>query len=393
MDITAALLPGVGLPLELVTLELEEPRAGEVLVKLAVSGVCASDSHTQFGRIPSPTPCVLGHEGAGVVEAVGHGVTHVSVGDHVALSWMPSCGKCRHCQRGRPVLCAAAAPALLAGTMLDGSVRLHRGSDPVHHYSFLSTFASHTVVPSASVIPIPTDVPLALASIVGCAVLTGYGAVVNQARVRPGSSVVVFGAGGVGLSAVAGAKLSGAAQIIAVDPVESKRGAAAALGATHVIAPSELLVHQIRELTGGDGADYAIDASGSEGIVAQAFDATVAGGTIVCVGVPAPGINPALPGASLVREEKIITGSLYGSSRPGLDIPAILDLYMAGLLPLDRMVTKAFSFAEINSALDELRAGSLGKGVLVIDSDIAGPLDLGNVGLGGDHTPAVQLHA
>lgn len=373
MEISAAVLPGVGLPFELTTLTLDEPGPGEVRVRLATSGVCASDAHTQSGRIPSPTPSVLGHEGAGVVESVGPGVTHVAVGDHVALSWMPSCGKCRHCQRGRPVLCTAAAPALLAGTMLDGSVRLHRGGDPVFHYSFLSTFATHTVVPAVSAIPIPPDVPLALASIVGCAVLTGYGSVVNRAQVRPGSSVVIFGGGGVGLSAVVGARVSGAAQIIVIDPLESKRAAAVSFGATHTVAPSTTLAHQIRELTGG-GADYAFDATGSEGVVAQAFASTVAGGTIVCVGVPAPGVHPSLPGTDLVREEKILTGSLYGSSRPGLDIPAVLDLYMSGLLPLDRMVTKTFDFADVNAAFDELRAGSLGKGVLVIDPDLAGSI-------------------
>ena len=393
MKVTAAVLPGVGLPFEMTSLELDEPGAGEVRVALAVSGVCASDAHTQSGRIPSPTPCVLGHEGAGVVESVGDGVTHVQVGDHVALSWMPSCGRCRHCQRGRPVLCATAAPALLAGTMLDGTVRLHHEDEAVHHYSFLSTFASHTVVPAASAIRIPTGVPLALASIVGCAVLTGYGAVVNQARVRPGSSVVVFGGGGVGLSAVVGGRLSGAARIIVVDPVESKRAAAATFGATHALAPSQTLVAQVRELTGGDGADYAIDATGSEGVVAQAFGATVAGGTVVCVGVPAPGVQSSLPGPDLVREEKTIIGSLYGSSRPGLDIPALLDLAMRGLLPLDRMVTKAFGLGDINLAFDELRAGTLGKGVLVIDRDLAGPLPLTTTAFGGVDGPALELSA
>ncbi|MCH1867975.1 zinc-binding dehydrogenase [Nocardioides sp. CFH 31398] len=375
MQITAALLSGVGQPFEITTLTLDDPGPGEVRVRLATSGVCASDAHTRSGRIPSPTPSVLGHEGAGVVESVGAGVTHVRVGDHVALSWMPSCGACRHCQRGRPVLCTAAAPALLAGTMLDGSVRLHDAAGrPVHHYSFLSTFATHTVVPAASAVPIPADVPLAVASIVGCAVLTGYGAVVNQARVTPGSSVVVFGGGGVGLAAVVAARVGGAAQVIVVDPLESKRTAALGFGATHVLAPSPVVAEQVRALTGGDGADYGIDATGSQGVVAQAFDAVVAGGTVVCVGVPAPGVDPVLPGANLVRSEKTVVGSLYGSSRPGLDIPAVLDLYMGGLLPLDRMITKAFRLDEVDTAFDELRAGTLGKGVLVLDPELAGPL-------------------
>ncbi len=207
MEITASLMTRPNEPLETVSLELSDPRPDEVLVRLAATGICASDAHTHSGRIPSPAPCVLGHEGAGVVERIGSLVGHVAVGDHVALSWMPSCGACRHCVSGRPVLCTAAAPAMFAGTLLDGTVRLHRGGVPVSHYSFLSTFATHAVVPASSAIRIDRHVPLAVASLVGCGVLTGYGAVVNRARVGPGSSVVVFGAGGVGLSAVMAARL------------------------------------------------------------------------------------------------------------------------------------------------------------------------------------------
>lgn len=185
MEITAALLSGIDQPFEITTLSLDEPKPDEVLVRLAATGVCASDAHTQSGRIPSPQPTVLGHEGAGVVEAVGANIRHVAPGDHVALSWMPNCGRCRHCVSGRPVLCTEAAPAILAGTMLDGTVRPHQGETDVFHYSFLSTFATHTVVPGASAVKIDRDVPLAVAAPIGCAVLTGYGAVVNRAQVRP----------------------------------------------------------------------------------------------------------------------------------------------------------------------------------------------------------------
>lgn len=372
MQISAALMSETNRPLETVVLELDSPRNGEVLVRLAATGVCASDAHTHSGRIPSPSPCVLGHEGAGVVEAVGAGVSHVEVGDHVALSWMPSCGTCRHCVMGRPVLCTAAAPAMFAGTLLDGSVRLHHNGEPVSHYSFLSTFATHTVVPGSSAIRIDRDVPLAVASLVGCGILTGYGAVVNRARVRPGSSVAVFGAGGVGLSAVMAAQICGAEQIIVIDPVAEKLDEAMGFGATHGLSPAEGLPSRIKELTDGFGVDYAIDAAGGPNILEQAFEATIAGGTIVCVGIPGPGSRPSLPGPELVRDEKIVTGSLYGSSRPSVDIPSILRQYMAGRLPLDRMISKTYRLDQINTAFDDMNAGRLKRGVVVFDPDLAG---------------------
>ena len=241
----------------------------------------------------------------------------------------------------------------------------------MHHYSFLSTFATHTVVPAASAIKIDPEVPLEVAALVGCAILTGYGAAVNRAQVRPGSSVLVFGAGGVGLSAVMGARLSGAKQVIVVDPVEAKRTEAVAFGATATLEPGEDVAEQVRSLTGGFGADYAIDAVGAPPVLGQAFDATVSGGTIVCVGVPGPDARPSLPGPRLVREEKIVTGCLYGSSRPTIDIPRIVDLFQAGLLPLDRMISKTYRLEDINTAFDDLAAGVLNRGVLVLDDSLA----------------------
>jgi NDMA-dependent alcohol dehydrogenase len=371
MEITAAYLAGVDAEFEIDTLELSEPRASEVLVRIVASGVCASDAHTRSGRIPSPLPSVLGHEGAGVVEAVGVDVAHVAPGDHVALSWMPNCGRCRHCLSGRPVLCMAAAPHMLAGTLLDGSTRLSKKGEEVFHYSFLSTFATHAVVPAASAVKIDDDVPLAVAALVGCAIMTGYGAVVNRANVRPGSSVLIFGAGGVGLSAVMGARVAGARRVIVVDPVKAKREEASQFGATTTLPPSERLADQVRELTEGFGADYAFDAVGSDAILGQAFEATLAGGTIVCVGVPGADARPSFPGPALVRQEKIVTGSLYGSSRPAIDMPMILDLFKEGRLPLQRMISRTYDLAQINSAFDDLAAGVLNRGVLVMDPELA----------------------
>lgn len=372
MHVNAAVLERPGEPLRLREIEVDDPAPGEVLVKIAATGVCASDAHTLSGRIPSPLPVVLGHEGAGVVTSVGAGVTHVAPGDHVALSWMPSCRQCRHCEAGRPVLCTVSAPALLKGTLMDGTVRMHDRDRDVHHYSFLSTFSEHTVVPGASAIKVPADVPLSVAALVGCGVLTGYGAVINRAEVTAGDTVLIYGAGGVGLSAVMAANTAGALRIIVVDPQADKRDGAAALGATDVIDPTAQSVPEtVHAMTDGAGADVAIDAVGSEGLLADAFDATSPGGTIVCVGVPAPGSTPSVPGARFVREEKRITGSLYGSSRPSQDIPALLGLFAAGKLPVAELISKTYRLDQINQVFDDMAAGALRRGVVVLDDELA----------------------
>lgn len=371
MEITAAVLGELNAPHDFRTITLDPPRRNEVLVKIAATGVCASDAHTRSGRIPSPLPAVLGHEGAGVVVETGADVTHVSPGDHVALSWMPGCGSCRYCQTGRPVLCAASSPALLAGTLLDGTVRMHDNGTDIHHYSFMSTFADHTVVPAASAIKIPDTVPLDVAALAGCGVLTGYGAVVNRARVAPGDTVLLYGAGGVGLSAVMAAQLSGADQIIVVDPQEEKREGATTFGATCTLSPSDDVVSAVRALTGNAGADVTIDAVGKEGLLEQAFDATAPGGTVVCVGVPSADAYARIPGARFVREEKYLTGSLYGSSRPAQDIPKLLGLFASGRLPIDKLVSQTYPFEELDTAFADMAAGRNRRGVVIVDPKLA----------------------
>lgn len=258
-----------------------------------------------------------------------------------------------------------------AGTLLDGTTRLRKGGEQVFHFQFLSTFATHTVVPARSAIKVGDGVPLAAASLVGCAIMTGYGAAVNRGGVRPGSDVLVFGAGGVGLSAVMGARIAGARQIIVVDPAGPKRAEARLFGATHTLDVSGDVAEQVLELTDGFGVDVAIDAVGQDGIVGQAFDATAQGGTIVCVGIPKPDARPSVPGPRLVREEKIITGSLYGSCRPHLDMPALIDLFRTGRLPLDKMITKTYRLDEINAAFDDVAGGVLNRGVIVLDEELA----------------------
>lgn len=371
MQIRAAVLSHHGGPLDVTDVELDGPGPNEVLVRLAATGVCASDWHTLTGRIPAPMPTVLGHEGAGVVVDVGPGVLHVQPGDHVALSWMPACGRCVHCQRGRPVLCRLNAPALFTGALPGGGIRLHQGGHDLFHYSFLSTFATHTVVSAASAIPVRRGVSLAVASLAGCAVLTGYGAVVFRAKAAPGDTVLIYGAGGVGLSAVMGAVMAGAYRIIVVDPEPAKRSIALEFGATQTLDVTDDLAGRVLDITDGVGADVTIDAVGRAEVMDTAFDATATGGIIVCVGLPGPDQRMLLPGPRFIREEKIVTGSLYGSSRPGTDIPALLDLYLAGRLPIDRLISRTYQLENINDALDDLAAGRLTRGVVILDEEIA----------------------
>lgn len=362
----AAVLFAPNEKLEVLDVDLAQPGPEEVRVRLAATGVCASDWHTLTGAIPSPTPCVLGHEGAGIVEQVGERVRLVKPGDHVVLSWVPSCGRCRLCESGRPNLCSVAAPSLLAGTLVSGERRLSLRGEPLYHYSFLSTFAEEVVVDEACCVPIRQDVSLPVASLVGCAVMTGFGAVVNRARARPGSTVVIFGSGGVGLSAVMGACVTGAGLIIAVDPAPAKRALALEVGATHALDPTTDDVEAaISSLTGGEGADVAIESAGRSELVRSAFDVTARGGTIVCVGIPAADASVSLPGPALVRHEKIVTGSLYGSCRPRQDMPMILDLYAEGRLQLERLVTRTYALEEINDAFADMVAGKLARGVVV----------------------------
>ena len=367
----AAVLHGYNEPLSVEEVGLAAPGRGEVSVRLHASGVCHSDWNTASGATPNPLPAVLGHEGAGVVEAVGEGVTTIAVGDHVVLSWLPSCGRCFFCRSGRVNLCSVAMPAMLDGALPGGVTRLSREGGPLHHYSFLSTFAERTVVPEASCVRIRRDAPLGVAALVGCAVMTGIGAAINRARVRPGSTAVVFGAGGVGLSVVQGCRLAGARHIVVVDPLPLKRELALSLGATHGLEHSTGEVHDLAlELTDGRGADYAFVAAGVPALVRHAFDLLRRGGMLVCIGLPAEGTEVALPGPELVRHEKIVTGSLYGSCTPHTDMPLVLDLHMEGRLELDRLITKTYALDEINDALADMIAGSVARAVI----DLAPPV-------------------
>ncbi|HEY3069016.1 MAG TPA: Zn-dependent alcohol dehydrogenase [Gaiellaceae bacterium] len=362
----AAVLREVDQPLTVEDVELAPPGAGEVEVRLAAAGVCHSDWNVITGATTNPLPAVLGHEGAGVVVAVGEGVETVAEGDHVVLSWLPACGRCFYCAQGRHVLCDVAMADMFRGTLPGGALRLSQNGGPLYHYSYLSAFAERCIVPEGCCVRIRDDAPFEVAALVGCAVMTGYGAAVNRARVEPGSVVAVFGAGGVGLSAVMGARLAGAGAVVAVDPVEFKRKTALELGATHALDPtSDDVAGSLRELTEGRGADVALDTAGVPGIVAQAYAAVRRGGTVVAVGLPAEGLTADLPASDLPREEKIVTGSFYGSCDPQVDMPRVLDLYMEGQLPLDRLVTHTYPLEEINEAFAAMNSGAVARAVIV----------------------------
>lgn len=354
--------------LEIEDLTLAAPGPYEVLVRIAASGICHSDLHVLDGVLPVPLPAVLGHEGAGVVEAVGPGVTRVAPGDHVVLSWVPSCGHCYYCGIGRPDMCDEAFRIQLQGSLPGGEVRL-AGPDgePVYHFLGTSCFAERTVVAESAVVRIRRDVPLDRAALVGCAVTTGYGAVVHTAQVPRGASVAVIGAGGVGLSVIQAAALRGAAQIIAIDRVPQKLVLARRFGATDVFdaSTSDDLVTPVLELTDGRGTDYAFEVVGRPATIEAAYGMTRKAGMTVVVGIAAPHEEITLNAFAIPSASRILTGSWYGRSQPEKDIPAILDLYMSGHLDLDGLITRRYALEEINEAFAEMRQGELARGVVM----------------------------
>ncbi len=365
MRIKAAVLNRIGLPppysesrpLEVVALDLAPPGRGELLVRIVAAGLCHSDLSVIDGSRPRPVPMAIGHEAAGVVEALGEGVTDLSPGDHVVLVFVPSCGRCGPCASGHPALCEPGAKANGAGTLLSGERRLSFRAEPVNHHLGVSAFASHAVVARESCVKIDPALPLELAALFGCAVLTGVGAVVNTARVEPGASVAVVGLGGVGLSAVLGAKVAGARQIVAVDLSDEKLVFARALGATDTVnAGTPDAVQTIRSLTGG-GVEVAFDMAGAVPALELAYGVTARGGTTVTAGLPHPDKRMALAPVSLVAEERTLKGSYIGSAAPLRDVPRYIALFLAGKLPVDTLLTHRLTLEEINEGFDRLRDG------------------------------------
>jgi len=346
-------------------LELAPPGPGEALVRLHAAGVCHSDLNAIDGTAPTRCPAVLGHEGAGVVEQVGAGVT-LAPGTPVVLSWLPACGRCEQCVRDLPHLCAIAWEGMHSGGLLDGQPRLSRSGDPIYHYCFLSSFAERAVVPARCCVPIAGGVPFEIAALVGCAVTTGTGAVWRTAAVRPGERVCVIGCGGVGMSAVLGAAAVGADPIVAVDLSDEKLAAALSLGATHAVrwaGGAEETAERVRAASGG-GVDYAFEATGRTEAGLAAFLATRARGAAVLIGIPAAGAVLELPAQQIPRLERRVLGSVYGSAKPERDFPALLALYARGRLPLDRLVARRLPLDAAEEAFDILRDGAALRVVL-----------------------------
>ncbi len=363
--VKAAVMYQVGAPVTVEDVELMEPGPGEVLVRMVAAGVCHSDWSVLQGKIPIPVPAVLGHEGAGIVERVGPGVTSVSPGDKVIISWRPHCGRCFYCVTGRPILCDEATRARFQGTLFDGTTRFKKDGRPVHHMAMAATFAEYTVIPETGAIKVRPDAPLEKVAVVGCAVITGVGAVTTTANVEVGATVAIFGCGGVGLSAVQGAVLCGASKIIAVDILDSKLELAGRLGATHLVnAGREDPVARIREITGGTGVDYAFEVIGNPDVMARAFEATRRGGTCVIVGVADRQARLSVSPFDLVLQEKRILGSLYGSLRPAVDIPRLVDLCLEGRIKLEPLITRQVGLSDLNDAFDRLIRGEAVRSIV-----------------------------
>jgi S-(hydroxymethyl)glutathione dehydrogenase/alcohol dehydrogenase len=360
----ASVLFAQGTPLRVEELDLEAPREGEVLVRMAASGVCHSCLHAADGSWKGvPVPIVLGDEGAGTVESVGAGVRELQAGDHVILSWAPTCGRCHYCVIGRPNLCEKRLPG--RGLLPDGTTRMSLGGKPVYHYGHVATYASRTVVHESSAIRIDPAMPLDRAALVGCSVMTGVGAVLNTARVPAGAAMAVFGTGGVGLNVVQGGAMVAAHPIIAVDVKPARLDHAQALGATHAVdASKEEPAAAIRRIT-GRGADFTFVAVGDARAVGQAADALAPGGTCVVIGVPPTGQTIPLDVRPLVTGERAIVGSSYGGARTREDLPRLVALYQAGKLKIDELITKRYGLEEANEAFRALAAGELGRGLIV----------------------------
>jgi Zn-dependent alcohol dehydrogenase len=372
-SVRAAVLREMGLPapyaqsrpLEIATLELDPPGPGELAIRVGAAGLCHSDLSVIDGSRPRVMPMVLGHEAAGEVIEVGPDVSGFAVGDHVVLAFVPVCGECEHCRAGRPALCDPGAAANTAGTLLSGSRRWHEadGGAELHHHLGVSAFAEQIVVSAHSAVKIDSELPFELAALFGCAVLTGAGAAVNAAHVGSGESVAVFGLGGVGLAALLAAVDAGG-QVIAVDRIPDKLELALALGADHAVFADEGTVEKVRELSGG-GVACAIETVGSAAVLAQAYAATRRGGSTVTVGLPHPSQELSISAVSLVAEERTLKGSYLGSCVPERDIPHFIELYRAGRLPVERLLTHRLSLDELNAGFDRLASGEAVRQVVV----------------------------
>lgn len=362
----AAVLYERNAPIVIEDLDLAPPKAGEVLVKIVANGICHSDLSVVRGVLPFPLPTVLGHEGAGIVEEVGAGVTLVKPGDHVVLSAVSYCGHCFHCTNAEFPQCDNAAKMMIRGAMSDGTSRLSKNGASIHPMVGLASMAEYAITAEVACVRIPDDVPLEAACLVGCGVTTGVGAALNTANVAAGSSVVVIGCGGVGLNVLQGCVIAGAATIIAVDLLDAKLEVARQFGATHLInAGREDVVKSVRALTDGRGADYSFEVIGTGKTIELAYAVVRRRGVAVVVGAAAREDQVTLPAASFLAE-KTLKGSTYGSINPRAFMPRLIDLYRKRKLKLDELITRTYPLADVNEAMAALARGEVVRSVLVM---------------------------
>ncbi len=370
MKTTAAVLWENHKPWNVEEIELDPPKKGEVLVKIAASGMCHSDEHLVTGDLPFALPIIGGHEGAGVVQEVGEGVSWLKPGDHVVFGFIPACGRCPSCATGHSNLCDMGALMGLGTQILDGTSRHHARGQDLGLMCLLGTFAHHTVVNEASCIKIDDDIPLDRACLLGCGVVTGWGSSVYAAEVAPGDTVVVVGIGGIGANAIQGAKLAGAKRVIAIDPIEFKREKAMEFGATHTFPSMTEAVAGIQDLTWGTMANKVIMTMGvgSGAVLGEALALTAKRGRVVVTNIhPAMEYSASMSLLDLTLMEKQVVGSLFGSGNPRSDIPKLIGLYREGQLDLDGLVTNEYPLEGINEGYDAMRAGTNIRGVLKYD--------------------------
>jgi S-(hydroxymethyl)glutathione dehydrogenase/alcohol dehydrogenase len=362
----AAVLPAVNEALEIREIEVDTPHAGEIKVRMGASGVCHSDLSVQNGTMMSPTPIVLGHEGAGVVEEVGDGVTSVKPGDHVVISWVPQCGQCFYCKKGQGYLCSAADIALVGGGLLDGTTRFTSDGAPLFQMAASGTFSEFTIIPAIGAVKIPDDVDMRVAALIGCGVLTGTGAAMNTADIKKGDTVAVVGCGGVGLNVIQGARIAGASEIIAVDMNETKLQMAKEFGATATVNASQAdAVSEVMGMTEQRGADVAFEVIGLQQTIDQTIMMTRRGGEAVLVGVPRMDAMVTVPAfLGMVVSAKTISGCWYGSSNVQKDVPKLVDLYKKGDLKLDELISRTIPLEDVNDAFAAMQTGEIARTVI-----------------------------
>ena len=368
MQTKAAVLYNIESNLVVETLMLEEPRAGEVLIKMSAAGICHSDVHAISGQAKQKLPCVLGHEGAGVVISSGKKVDRVKLGDHVVLSWLPSCKNCQQCRKGRTHLCQTYQTAVREGTLIDGSCRFSNKGGDVRQLGILGCWAENVVVPQECCVPIDKTVPFNVAALLGCAVTTGVGATLNRAKVQAGDTVVIIGMGGVGLSVLMGAKLQGASKIVCIDSNVALRDLALDLGCTDFIVAEKgvNLVSKVKELT-NIGADYVFEAVGKRELQRAAIDYCCPGGQVTYLGLGSADAKIDLPTTDITRNEKIITGSIYGSACSDRDFLLYAEKYLEGILPVDLIIGRHYKIDQINEGIGDMLKGKPGRGIISFD--------------------------